>query len=59
MASVKALNSLSDFNKRHFELKSEIPQENGQVSSPELEPRLETHREVRCNNEPNIEIQEG
>jgi biopolymer transport protein ExbB len=27
MASVKALNSISDFNKRHFEMKSELPDE--------------------------------
>ena len=40
MASVKALNSLSDFNKRHFEMKSEFPDENQQVSNPE--PRLGT-----------------
>ncbi len=40
MASVKALNSLSDFNRRHFEKKSEIQNEKQQV--PEPEPRLET-----------------
>jgi biopolymer transport protein ExbB len=57
MASVKALNSLSDFNKRHFEMKSEIPDENGQVSNPES--RMDTHCDVRCNNELNIETQEG
>ena len=59
MASVKALNSLSDFNRRHFEMKSEIPQEDRQVSSPVPEARVETHSAVRSNNEPNIEIQEG
>jgi len=59
MASVKALNSLSDFNRRHFEMKSEILQEDRQVSSPEPEARVETHSAVRSNNEPNIEIQEG
>jgi len=59
MASVKALNSLSDFNRRHFEMKSEISQEDRQVSSPEPEARVETHSAVRSNNEPNIEIQEG
>jgi biopolymer transport protein ExbB len=35
MASVKALNSLADFNRRHFETKSEFTNENQQVSSPE------------------------
>jgi biopolymer transport protein ExbB len=35
MASVKALNSISDFNKRRFESKSEFPGENRHVSSPE------------------------
>jgi len=35
MASVKALNSLADFNRRHFETKSELTNENQQVSSPE------------------------
>jgi len=35
MASVKALNSISDFNKRRFESTSEIPGENRHVSSPE------------------------
>jgi biopolymer transport protein ExbB len=59
MASVKALNSLSDFNRRQFEMKSEISQEDRQVSSPEPEARVETHSAVRSNNEPNIEIQEG
>jgi biopolymer transport protein ExbB len=38
MASVKALNSISDFNKRHFETTSEFPDENQHVSNPE--PRL-------------------
>ena len=40
MASVKALNSISDFNKRHFEAKLEIPDGNQQVATPE--PRPET-----------------
>jgi biopolymer transport protein ExbB len=35
MASVKALNSISDFNKRRFESKSEFPGENRHVSNPE------------------------
>ena len=35
MASVKALNSLADFNRRHFETKSEFTNENQQVSDPE------------------------
>jgi len=35
MASVKALNSISDFNKRHFEAKSEFPAGNRQVATPE------------------------
>jgi hypothetical protein len=35
MASVKALNSISDFNKRRFESKSEFPGENRHVSSTE------------------------
>jgi len=33
MASVKALNSISDFNRRHFVKKSEPPDENQQVSN--------------------------
>jgi len=40
MASVKALNSISDFNRRHFETTSEFPDENKHVSNPE--PRLGT-----------------
>jgi biopolymer transport protein ExbB len=40
MASVKALNSISDFNKRHFEAKSEIRAGNQQVATPE--PQLGT-----------------
>jgi hypothetical protein len=40
MASVKALNSISDFNKHHFEAKSELPDETQQMSNPE--PRLGT-----------------
>ena len=40
MASVKVLNSIADFNKRHFETKSEFPDENQQVYNPE--PRLGT-----------------
>jgi biopolymer transport protein ExbB len=39
MASVKALNSISDFNKRHFEAKPELTDENRQVT--DAEPRLE------------------
>jgi len=35
MASVKALNSISDFNKRRFESKSEFQGENRPVSNPE------------------------
>jgi biopolymer transport protein ExbB len=35
MASVKALNSISDFNKRHFEAKSEFPVGNQQVATRE------------------------
>jgi len=35
MASVKALNSISDFNKRHFEAKSEFPAGNRQVATQE------------------------
>jgi len=38
MVSVKALNSISYFNRRHFETTSEFPDENHQVST--LEPRL-------------------
>jgi biopolymer transport protein ExbB len=33
MASVKALNSISDFNKRHFEAKSEFPEEDQRAAS--------------------------
>ena len=40
MASVKALNSISDFNKRFFEAKAEFPVENHQV--PIGEPQMET-----------------
>jgi biopolymer transport protein ExbB len=40
MASVKALNSISDFNKRHFEAKSEFPKGNQQVAT--TEPQLGT-----------------
>ncbi len=40
MASVKVLNTIYDFNERHFETKSEIPDENQQVSNPE--PQLGT-----------------
>jgi len=40
MASVKALNSISDFNKRFFEAKAEFPVENHQV--PTGEPQMET-----------------
>ena len=40
MASVKALNSISDFTKRHFETKSGFSDGNQQVSNPNL--RLET-----------------
>jgi len=40
MASVKALNSISDFNKRHFEAKLEPPDANRQIASQE--PRLGT-----------------
>jgi biopolymer transport protein ExbB len=40
MASVKALNSISDFNKRHFEGKPGFSSGNQQVSTPE--PQLET-----------------
>jgi len=40
MASVKALNSISDFNKRHFEAKSELPAGNPPVTAQE--PRLGT-----------------
>jgi biopolymer transport protein ExbB len=40
MASVKALNSISNFNKRHFEAKSEYPAGNEQVATPE--PQMET-----------------
>jgi biopolymer transport protein ExbB len=41
MASVKALNCLSGFKKRHFEMKSELPDENQQVSSPEPQAEAE------------------
>jgi biopolymer transport protein ExbB len=34
MASVKALNSISDFNKRHFEAKSGFPAGNQQTATP-------------------------
>jgi len=40
MASVKALNSISDFNKRHFVSKSEAPGENPLVLNKE--PQMET-----------------
>jgi biopolymer transport protein ExbB len=40
MASVKALNSISDFNRHRFERKSEFPDENQQISNPE--PQLGT-----------------
>ena len=40
MASVKALNNISDFNKRHFEAKSEFPAGNQQVAT--TEPQLGT-----------------
>jgi biopolymer transport protein ExbB len=40
MASVKALNSISDFNRRHFEKKSEFSDGNQQVSNQK--PRMET-----------------
>lgn len=40
MASVKALNSISDFNKRHFEAKSGFPAGTQQVAA--LEPQLGT-----------------
>jgi biopolymer transport protein ExbB len=56
MASVKALNSLSDFGKPRFELKSEHPDENQQVSSTEH--RLET-APVHFHDEPEIKTQEG
>jgi len=35
MASVKALNSISDFNKRHFEANQEFPEVDQQESGPE------------------------
>jgi biopolymer transport protein ExbB len=34
MAMVKAVNSISEFNRRHFETKSEFPDEDHQVSNP-------------------------
>ena len=37
MASVKALNSISDFNKRHFEAKVEFPAENPQFATQEAQ----------------------
>jgi len=40
MASVKSLNSISDFSKRHFEAKSGFPSENQQVATQE--PQLGT-----------------
>jgi biopolymer transport protein ExbB len=40
MASVKALNSISAFNKRHFEAKAEFSVENQQLATPE--PQMET-----------------
>jgi biopolymer transport protein ExbB len=40
MASVKALNTISDFNRRHFETKSEVSDGNEQVTIPN--PWLET-----------------
>ncbi len=45
MASVKVLNTIYDFNERHFETESEFPDKNQQVSNPE--PRLGTRRKVR------------
>jgi len=61
MASVKALNSLSDFNRSHFELKSENLCEDNQASTPNPEPetRVESYNEVHIHNEPDIEVQEG
>ena len=38
MASVKVLNSISDFNKRHFETKPEFRDEPNQASIPEHQP---------------------
>jgi biopolymer transport protein ExbB len=35
MASVKALNSISDFNKHHLEKRVEFPDENPLLSDPE------------------------
>ena len=40
MASVKALNSISDFNKRHFEAKVDFSAKNPQIIAPE--PQVET-----------------
>ena len=40
MVSVRALNSISDFNKRFFEAKAEFPAENQQVATSE--PQMET-----------------
>ncbi len=40
MASVRALNSISDFNKRFFEAKAEFPIENQQIATGE--PQMET-----------------
>jgi biopolymer transport protein ExbB len=61
MASVKALNSLSNFNMRHFELKSENSSEDNQASTPEPEPdtRVEPYNEVHIENESDINIKEG
>jgi len=42
MASVKALNSISDFNRRHFEAKPELPAENRQIAA--AEPLMETEQ---------------
>jgi biopolymer transport protein ExbB len=42
MASVKALNCLSGFKKRHFEMQSELPDENQEVPGPEPETETET-----------------
>jgi biopolymer transport protein ExbB len=38
MASVKALNSISDFNRRHIDTRSELPDENRQVPNTKLHP---------------------
>jgi biopolymer transport protein ExbB len=41
MAMVKAVNCISEFNKRHFEKESEFPDEDHQDSNPESEPEKE------------------